>query len=334
MRTHDFGSMERFATATHTFTIKNVGEARLELSSRRTTCKCTFSSISAAGCEPGETIDVTLEWTGRAAEGSPDFRQTAEIGTNDPDLEVLQLHIHGYVTENVRALPDEIALGRVASNDGTTAEFRLFGFRSQTIAVSDFGWSDEKTAPYFDVTFQPLSDEEVSQEKGATCGLLAKVVVKPGMPLGPINQTLRISTDVQTTIELNIPFQGEVTSDILIASTRQYNSRKSLLNFGPIRRGEEAKAVLDMYVRGQYRHDVEFTVGELDPEGYFNVTVGEPVPLNNGKTVKREVTIEVKKDVVPINRLGAELAPHGLIVLESTHPHTKQVLIHVKFAVE
>ncbi len=330
----DFGSMERFATMQHTFKIKNIGQAPLEVHSRRTTCKCTFTDITHTSCVPGESIEVTLEWTGKAAEGSPEFRQVAELGTNDPDVPILRLGIHGYVTETVRALPDELALGRVASNDGVSAEFRLFGFRSDAIDVNEFSWEEEKTAEYFGVSFEPLPDDEVSQEKGATCGLLAKVVIKPGMPLGPINQRLRISVDVEKAAEVNIPVQGEVTSDILIASSRDFNSPKSLLRFGMIRQGEGAEAKLDMYVRGEHRENVEFSVGEMKPAGYFDVTIGDPVSLNNGKTIKRSVTIGVKKGVEPINCLGAELAPHGVVVLETTHPFTKQVPIHIKFAVE
>jgi hypothetical protein len=332
--TFDFGSMERFATMEHTFKIRNVGQAPLQMEARRTSCKCTFTHITDSTCPPGESIEVTLEWTGKAAEGKPEFQQVAELGTNDPDMPILRLRINGYVTENVRALPDELALGRVASNDGATAELRLFGFRSDTIDVEEFSWQNEKTASYFDLSFEPLSAEEVSEEKGATCGLLAKVEVKPGMPLGPINQRLRVSLNVGKLADVNIPIRGEVTSDILIASNRDYNSPKSLLHFGILRQGENAEAKLDMYVRGEHRNNVEFSVGEMDPPGYFDVVIGEPVSLNNGKTIKRSVTIGVKQGVAPINRMGAALAPHGLIVLETTHPLTKQVLIHVKFAVE
>jgi hypothetical protein len=331
---YDFGSMERFATMQHTFKIKNIGQAPLEIHSRRTTCKCTITHTTDTSCVPGKSLEVTLEWTGKAAEGAPEFRQVAELGTNDPDVPVLRLHIYGYVTETVRALPDELALGRGASNDGVSAEFRLFGFRSDSIEVNEFSWEEEDTARYFDFSFEPLPDQEVSQEKGATCGLLAKVAVKPGMPLGPINQRLRISLDVEKAAKVNIPIQGEVTSDILIASSRDFNSPKSLLRFGMIRQGEGAEAKLDVYVRGEHRQNVEFSIGEMKPAGYFDVTIGDPISLNNGKTIKRSVTIGVKKGVEPINCLGAELAPHGVIVLESTHPFTKQVPIHVKFAVE
>ena len=56
-------------------------------------------------------------------------------------------------------------------------------------------WEDADTAAYFDVSYEPLSKEEVKKEKGASCGLLAKVTVKPGLPLGPINQTIHIKSE-------------------------------------------------------------------------------------------------------------------------------------------
>ncbi len=101
-----------------------------------------------------------------------------------------------------------------------------------------------------------------------------------------------------------------------------------------MRRGESAKAVLQVFVKGEYRHDVAFSVGKVDPESYLEVNISPPEELNQGKTIRYLVTIEIPSGLNPINRLGSAEAGYGRIVLETTHPQTKQVPIRVKFAVE
>ncbi len=102
-RIFDFGSMERLSKQKHTFLIKNVGNAPLFMKVRRTTCKCTISSLDDQAIQPGETGDVTVEWTGKTLTPEPDFKQGVEIETNDPENELISLVIYGYVTETVRA---------------------------------------------------------------------------------------------------------------------------------------------------------------------------------------------------------------------------------------
>ncbi len=331
---YDFGSMEKFSKKRHVFRIKNVGDDELTVEAGRTTCKCTISAVSGKGFKPGEVAEITVEWKGQTLSESPDFRQIVEIKTNDPDNKVIRLKLHGYVTETLRVLPEEIVVGQISSITGATAQFRLFGFRSDKIDVLETEFEDAEVADKYDVTFKPLPKEEVEKEKGASCGILGTLTLKPGLPLGPINQTIRVraKADKEATVEL--PIRGRVESDIIIASSPHFEPRRNLLNFGALKRGESAKAVLYLYVKGPHRHETKFSVGSVDPEGYLHVDISPPEELNEGKTLRYAVTIAIPAGLEPINRLGSELAKYGRIVLETTHPQTKQVPIDVKFSVE
>ncbi len=330
----DFGSMERFSKMQHTFRLTNVGQEDLRLTERRSTCKCTVSEITKRNARPGESIDITIEWTGQTMMDSPDFAQTVEVGTNDPDAPVVRLRIKGYVTETVRALPSEVAMGMVSSNTGSEAQFQLFGFRSDHLDILETSWEDPYTAPFFDVAFEPLPQEVVEQEKGASCGLLVRLIAKPGLPLGPINQTIHIKAHADKEALLHIPVKGRVMSDIRIASSAVFNADLGLLKFGTLKRSEGAQAVLQLYVTGDHRHETQLTVGEVDPAEYLQVTISPRKELNQGKTIQYLVTIEVPSGGEPINRMGGNRAGLGRIVLKTTHPQTKEVLIRVKFAVQ
>lgn len=292
-RDYNFGTMERFATATHTFEIKNVGKAPLKLEKGNTSCKCTLSNLSGNVFFPGQTAKITLEWTTKTQGPQPTFQQTALIHTNDPDQETIELSIHGYLTEVLRVLPSSIALGSVSSNKGMTTHFRMYGFRTSKIDIIQTKFTDKKTAPYFELQFESMSEEEVKQEKGAECGLLATLTIKPGLPLGPINQRIEITANAGKEVTVAVVADGSVASDIVIASSKQYYAPKNLLRFGVIKRGVESKAELHMFVKGPYRNDIKFSVDSMDPEGYFKVNISPPKEINKGKALSYVVTIAV-----------------------------------------
>ncbi len=333
-RSYNFGTMERFATQSHTFEIKNIGTAPLKLEKGNTSCKCTLSNMSGTLFLPGQTAKVTLEWTTKTQGPQPTFEQTALIHTNDPDQETIELTIRGYLTEVLRVLPSVLALGSVSSNKGMTTHFRLYGFRSPTIEILKTKFTEEKTAPYFSLQFEPMPEEEVKQEKGAECGLLASLAIKPGLPLGPINQRIEITADVGKEVTVAVVAQGTVASDIVIASSKQYLASKNFLRLGLVNRKVGAKVALHVFVKGPHRRDVKFSVGSMEPQGYFKVDIGPPKEINKGKALSYLITIEVPAGLAPLDRLGAGLTKYGEIVLKTTHPQTKEIPIKVKFAVE
>ena len=238
------------------------------------------------------------------------------------------------MTETIRALPDELVVGNVSSNTGSGAEFRLYGFRSDSLDILETTLEIPETAGCFDVSYEPLPAEEVQKEKGATCGQLARVTIKPGLPVGPINQTIRIHVQVEKEAVVEVPVLGRAQSDIRVASSAKFNSNRNLLSLGALKRTDTVKEILRLYVTGDHRHETHFSVGRVDPSDYLKVEIGPPKELNNGKTIQFLVTIEIPAGGKPINRMGTESADRGLVVLETTHPQTKQVPIHVKFSVE
>jgi hypothetical protein len=330
----DFGSMERYSKQRHTFQLKNVGVKDLTLETGRTTCKCTVSKLTQPTLPAGQVADIEVEWTGTLISMQPEFAQTVDIKTSDPERPTVQLKIKGYVTETIRALPEELAIGNVSSNAGSTAEFRLYGFRSERMDILETTYEFPNTAEYFDVSYEPLPLDEVKKEKGAPWGQLATVTIKPGLPVGPITQTIRIKANVEKETTVEVTVSGQTLSDIRIASSAEFNSNKNLLTFGALKQADGAKAVLRLYVTGPHRHETQFSVGQVDPSDHLKVEISPPKELNNGKTVQFLVTIEVPAGGEPVNRMGGKTAKLGLVVLETTHPQTKQVPIRVKFSVE
>jgi hypothetical protein len=340
---YDFGSMERYSKKQHVFKLKSVGKQTLDLKPGRTTCKCTVSKVSLLSVPVGEVSEIVVEWTGQTFLAEPDFMQTIEVETNDPNNPRVQLKIKGYVTETIRALPEELAVGAISSNSEATAEFRLYGFRSDVLEVRETTWENAELASFFEVKYEPLSAAEVAQEKGATCGVVGRVSIKPGLPLGPINQTIRVRASAEKEAVVDLPILGRTQADIRIAASPgvesnakrgRYDSFKNLLVFGALRRTEPGKAVLQVYVTGPHRTETQFSVGTVEPAEYLKVDIGPPKELNYGRAIQYLVTIEIPAGLAPVNHLGGEQAEMGRIVLETTHPLTKRIPIQVSFSVE
>jgi hypothetical protein len=330
----DFGTIERTGTGKHIFQIRNDGDEVLTVKAGATTCKCTLSEIGKENYQPGEIAEILVEWNANVSGVSPEFEQSAAVHTNDPTHPTIDFRIRGLVTESLRAVPVEVVLGSVPSNQGMVTEFRLFGSRVEEVQILESQFVDAESADFFDVKYEPLSEEEVAEEKGVDCGVLATLTIKSGLPLGPIRQTIRIKADAGKEVEVAIPITGRVTGEILIPSTAKFDSRRNLLNFGVVPRSEGAKTKLFVFVKGEHHQDVELTVATIEPKGYVEVEIGPPVETLNGKTTKYLITFEVPPGLEPINRLGASMADYGHVVIETTHPTSKQISINVKFAVE
>ena len=135
------GAWSGIPSSRHVFQLKNVGASDLTLESGRTTCKCTVSKISLDTVPPGEISEITVEWTGQTMSSEPRFRpdrRSENQRSRPPDGR--SLRIKGYVTETIRALPDELVVGNVSSNTGSEAEFRLFGFRNDRMEILETTW--------------------------------------------------------------------------------------------------------------------------------------------------------------------------------------------------
>jgi hypothetical protein len=66
----------------------------------------------------------------------------------------------------------------------------------------------------------------------------------------------------------------------------------------------------------------------------MQVTVGEKSALADGKAIKFPIKITIPKGTAPVNRLGNAQGKAALVVLETTHPVSKQLPITIRFAVE
>ncbi len=329
---YNFGSGQRDSKMKHTFIIKNEGNAPLTLEKGPTSCKCALSELEEDSVMPGKSGKVTLEWKMNTA--GEDFQQSAEIYTNDPVYSHITLGVRGRVIDVLRLEPSNLVLSHVSADEGSSVPFRIYGHKIEEVKIVKYEFTNNETAEFFDLKFEELTVAELKDEADATCGLAAILTVKPGLPLGPINQTIQLETSVKEASNLELSIGGSSVSDISVVGPRCFDDEHNFIRFERVAAAEGAETRLRILVKGAHRHDVRLTVKEVDPDDVLAVALGEPKQINNGALYMYPLDVAVRKGSRQVIRLGSKQGGLGRILIETTHPAAKELLIRVKFAVK
>ena len=328
---YEFGDMVVGAELEHYFEIKNEGDAPLVLEKvENTSCKCTIAELPKEKIQPGQSGRVLIKW--KTEQHAPQFRQYAELSTNDPEARLIRLSVSGSVTENVRVVPRDIAFVGLGDAEVRTAQVRVFAYHQTDLEVLDADLLVSDSASSFDISKRPLTPEEVAAEPAALTGWAVDVTVKPGLPLGSIQQTIRLHTNLDDAQSLDVPVEGNVISDIALTGGPEYRSDFDLVILGGVPRDKGRTFTMNLFVKGPYRDDVKITVASTDPSDVLQARIGEPQILPTVRIYP--LIIEIPPGSRPVNRRASFNVKPGEVLLETTHPRTKKVRVRIDFAVE
>jgi hypothetical protein len=333
--TYNFGYMEQDLRGSHTFEIRNTGEAPLKLAKGKTSCKCTLSNLDHDTVQPGKSAKVVLEWT--ASDNDPIFRHSAIIRTSDPRRPHIELFIEGQVRRSHKLVPLDLRLPAISVGEGATAELDLYGYHGDKLTIKRQEYTDPSLAGYFDLRTEEMPAEQVKQEKGATAGKILHVTIKPGLPLGALHQRIRLWLDLPGDPVVEIPIEGSVLGDISVVGPRtgrgSWDSENNLLILGDVQgeTGAESKD-LHLLVKGEHRDNIELKVVDVRPN-FLQVEFEKPQPVEGAEVVKIPFTVKVPRGAPPVDH-SVTIGKAGQIELETGHPTTPRLRIHVSFAVD
>jgi hypothetical protein len=333
--TYNFGYMEQDARGSHTFEIRNTGNAPLKLAKGATTCKCTLSNIDHNTVQPGESARIELEWT--AAGLDPLFRHSATIQTSDPQRQYIQLSIEGKVSRSHKLVPLDLRLPAISVGEGATAELDLYGYHGDKLTIKRQEFTDASLAKYFELRTEEMPAEQVKREEGAKAGKILHLTIKPGLPLGPLFQRIRLWLDLPGDPIVEIPIEGHVLGDISIVGPRSgprvWDSENNLLFLGEVKSNQGASSKdLHLLVKGEHRDKIDLKVAEVQPK-FLQIEFDKPQPVEGADVVKVPFTIKVPAGAPPGDH-SATSAKSGRIEIETGHPTTPRLRLHVSFSVE
>ncbi len=325
---YNFGKINRYANDSHEFEIINEGTAPLTLAIGKTTCKCTSFSFAKGELAPGEKTTVKLEWTVKT--GDAMFEQSAELLTNDPQHNPLHLVIHGDVVDTVRPDRTQFSLGDFSANELQTFRMRFYAFLDKDFRIEKHEWVRPEGADHLKVEFVPLSPEQLAQEKGAVGGVEVVLSISPGLPLGPFNQTLKLTGNLRGHEPMDIGVTGNVVSDISLVGSGVHADRL-VVSMGNLDQGKEHSKTVYVLVKGPHREETAVRIESTDPAQHFAATLGEPL-RDNPKIIRYPLTITIPADAPPIARSGDEA--FAKIKLAFTHPQVTEMTVRVRYTVK
>jgi hypothetical protein len=338
--THHFGSVGSGEKGQHAFVIRNRGTAPLVLTRGATSCTCTVSDLGASNdggdetaaekiVAPGGETTVSIQWTGKGA-GGP-FRQQATVLTNDPRRPEIAFVIEGTVVPTWRAVPDLITLPKLSTKSDAVVTTTVYTFGDEPPQVDSLAAIDDRTKSFFTISSAPLSAAELAQEPEATGGFTVSVALKPGLPIGPLRQTVRIVFRIPEEITAEIPIEGSVAGDISFAGQKWDAARQRLI-LGQVSSRAGLTTSLFITARGPDRELVKPVVEEVVPSSLV-VEVGAAEPIGSGAVLRIPLTVVIPPGSPTANHLGSEQAPSGRIVLATGLPDSPTVSLPVSVVI-
>ncbi|MGB8854387.1 MAG: DUF1573 domain-containing protein [Pirellulales bacterium] len=336
--TYAFGMVGTGGSGTHDFVIRNVGSGPLTLRRGATSCTCTISDFDAADGEesaaekvvpPGDSTKVTLLWKGKGP-GGP-FRQQATILTDDPRRPEVVFVVEGTIVPTWKAVPEAVLLPRVSSATGEQAEVRLFTFGPQPPQVERLFVEHAQADQFFSLASSPLPAADVAAEPGATGGLLLTIVIRPGLPLGPLRTSIEAVLRLPEEVAVSVPVEATVGGDLVLAGAEWDSSRQALL-LGTVSSRKGLRTQIFITARGPHRDRVKPVVREVVPDS-LDVAIGEPMPIGEGGAVRIPVSVVIPAGSRAANHLCSEQGPAGRIVLDTGHPDSPTLTIPVCVAI-
>ena len=324
---HDFGVVALGRSDSHTFVVKNVGEAPLLLGKPITTCKCTAPEAGTGEpIAPGESTTVTLTYT--PEKEANEFAQRAYIHTNDPTDPRLELEVHGRVEPLLKAFPGEsVDFGAVDGKEPVVKKFRVLSTILEELTVTDATASSD----YLEVTTAPAdlsrplypsdgeadedeTDEEEAGEAGdgeegeeeeadaepvpsaADAGFVGgvEVTVKllPGMAVGRIKEQVTLQFDLEAP-DMNRPKEGKIMVDYRKMTAEVVGTVRGPFAFVAVQRPDQKflPSVL-AFELGTFPSE-EGTKGTLQ---MFVDGMEEPLELTDVESTEEYVQLKVRRD--------------------------------------
>jgi hypothetical protein len=314
-----FGRMPVRSTNSHTFTIRNTGEAELQLKAGTTTCKCTTFGFGAdtknaektAVVAPGESISLLMNWkSGETADRA--FRHGGEVHTNDPKTPLIKLAVEGAVEIPFEVMPQYFWDFGAVYQDPAQFSAGLGSRLHDAFEIQSIRSPSELVS----VVVEPMSPEELGRDHFAS-GYSLKATVSADIPPGLFQEELEIATSTQKDpirVTVRARKYGALRIQALAGNT--FNPDTMTLQLGSFRAAEGREArVLLIVDQKDMQEPLKVDVAEADP-AFLKVEL-QPVGMPSGTVHRYILSLKVPPGRPVVQK--TESNP-GKIRLSTNHP--------------
>ncbi len=339
---YDFGSMLRHAKGEHDFTIRNIGDAPLELSVLRTTCKCTLGELENSTLQPGESTVVHMAWNAKTS-GSR-FQQTATISTTDPYHGELALQIVGDVVDRLMAEPSSWNAGEISTSESIEKTCVIYSRLDFDIQLKETRWLEEVRGADVSLDVQPIpvDSETALRHPDTRQAFQATLKVSPGLSPGLFSHVAILEfepVEPQEILEREelsklISFEGRVVEELSLSGGSRLTGRDRehyVYTIPPVSAGEEGSSDLLVLLRGPHRESTTLSIGEVEPANVLAAELGEPKVKDN--LVMFVLKLKIRPDAPVMERRGNHKDDYGTVWIQSDNEAVAPLRLRVKFNV-
>jgi hypothetical protein len=224
---HHAGTVSRGEEVSTVFTVRNSGTADLRLVKADGHCSCISTTILQPVIPSGEEGDVEVTFVGHNAVG--ETRRVIELTSNDPHNRLTRLIFSAKVEVPWGFETRALAMGKIHHQTADPVS------RSATILVRDAAHTElaglDSTSPKITARLVGASEAREDHQR-----LEIEVTALPGLPPGPLNETITATAASGDLPPATLTITGLVTGDVevtpdhlrlMVVETRKREARDS-----------------------------------------------------------------------------------------------------------
>jgi hypothetical protein len=280
----DFGTVPRGEKLDWVFSIKNTGNADLQIIAARPGCGCTVADFDKV-VKPGETGKVTAHVDTTNFAGP--IAKSVTVETNDPATPTSQLTIHAIVKPYVEAFPAGFVRFNMLQGDSESQSVTLYSEEDDPFEITKI----EVPGEWVKASYRRIeSDAEKAQGVGRPGQNQYRIDITVGGPeakIGPMADKIHIYTNSKHSPEYPVSITGVIRPTIRVDP--------SGINFGEVA-PSDTSATRSVFLKSN----------DLKTPDRFVVTRAETSTPLVGASIKPtgnkgefEVTLQVAKDAQP-----------------------------------
>ncbi|WP_224981872.1 DUF1573 domain-containing protein [Geomonas agri] len=195
----NFGSVAQGKKVQHTFTIKNNGDAPLQIKKLDASCGCTAAKPSTSVVPPGKSAEIEVTFDSGSFSGK--VTKTVTLTSNAGKSPVYTFTIEGTVLEQLQVSPRQVSLGAVSSSSATQAKVNIANNSSVTIKLLNV------TVTSSSLLIRPTI-KKAELKPGESGVIEISVLAKPEAKI--LSGYLHISTSLPQKKEITVPVYGSI----------------------------------------------------------------------------------------------------------------------------
>jgi hypothetical protein len=322
----DFGRIEVGDQQEQTFTIRNDGDAELEISQGDTTCECTVGRIQNNRIPPHQSTQFILRWSPKTP--SDPEEKGAEIRTNDPDSKSVHLRIFGAAYRRFVVQPErEWTVGEVSEDGDNEVTGHIFSPLLDRLDVQRM----EFDRNLMSVEVLPVDVAEQTESR-ARSGVSFRVTLPRRGPLGEFSLPLGIVLDVPESLR-DGGVAGPTRVDVRVTGRRQgplrllgpdFLAREGVVSLSSFDSSEGRRVNLSMIVRDPPAEGFKIVQVDSDPDR-LQVELSEE-ESSVGGTRKYRLQISYPPGAPRVSRRDAN---PGRMILKTNHPDAAEYHLKV-----